>query len=162
MHSRDGGNDEHTKPRSMRWKRSSPRGGARRGPRHLDQGRPYEEPPPAPRHSIAVRLKRVFADAGARWQRAIRRQHRYPVSRPYAGAVYAAWRFDLTLRAAGDLDVDQHHTVEDVGSRLERPRSRRSATGRASTGRAISSCRWTRHWRWSQSILAAVRMLSSI
>src|SRR5258707_6517907 len=23
--------------------------------------------------------------------------------------------FDLKLRAAGDLDVDQHHTVEDVG-----------------------------------------------
>ena len=23
--------------------------------------------------------------------------------------------FDLTLHAAGDLDVDQHHTVEDVG-----------------------------------------------
>ena len=23
--------------------------------------------------------------------------------------------FDLTLRAAGDLDVDQHHTVEDIG-----------------------------------------------
>jgi imidazoleglycerol-phosphate dehydratase len=23
--------------------------------------------------------------------------------------------FDLTLKAAGDLDVDQHHTVEDVG-----------------------------------------------
>ena len=23
--------------------------------------------------------------------------------------------FDLTLRAAGDLDVDQHHTMEDVG-----------------------------------------------
>src|SRR5512141_2795074 len=23
--------------------------------------------------------------------------------------------FDLTLRARGDLDVDQHHTVEDVG-----------------------------------------------
>jgi imidazoleglycerol-phosphate dehydratase len=23
--------------------------------------------------------------------------------------------FDLTMRAAGDLDVDQHHTVEDVG-----------------------------------------------
>ena len=23
--------------------------------------------------------------------------------------------FDLTLRAAGDLDVDQHHTVEDTG-----------------------------------------------
>jgi imidazoleglycerol-phosphate dehydratase len=26
--------------------------------------------------------------------------------------------FDLTLRAAGDLDVDQHHTVEDVGTAL--------------------------------------------
>jgi imidazoleglycerol-phosphate dehydratase len=23
--------------------------------------------------------------------------------------------FDLKLRASGDLDVDQHHTVEDVG-----------------------------------------------
>ncbi|HTO58409.1 MAG TPA: imidazoleglycerol-phosphate dehydratase HisB [Pseudomonadales bacterium] len=26
--------------------------------------------------------------------------------------------FDLTIRAAGDLDVDQHHTVEDVGLAL--------------------------------------------
>jgi len=26
--------------------------------------------------------------------------------------------FDLTIRAAGDLDVDQHHTVEDVGIAL--------------------------------------------
>jgi imidazoleglycerol-phosphate dehydratase len=26
--------------------------------------------------------------------------------------------FDLTLRAIGDLDVDQHHTVEDVGIAL--------------------------------------------
>src|SRR5688572_33452591 len=26
--------------------------------------------------------------------------------------------FDLTLRANGDLDVDQHHTVEDVGIAL--------------------------------------------
>jgi len=26
--------------------------------------------------------------------------------------------FDLTLRAEGDLDVDQHHTVEDVGIAL--------------------------------------------
>lgn len=28
-------------------------------------------------------------------------------------ARHAAW--DLTVRAAGDLEVDQHHTVEDVG-----------------------------------------------
>jgi imidazoleglycerol-phosphate dehydratase len=26
--------------------------------------------------------------------------------------------FDLTVRARGDLDVDQHHTVEDVGLSL--------------------------------------------
>ena len=26
--------------------------------------------------------------------------------------------FDLTLKAAGDLDVDQHHTVEDIGIAL--------------------------------------------
>ena len=26
--------------------------------------------------------------------------------------------FDLQLKAAGDLDVDQHHTVEDVGIAL--------------------------------------------
>jgi imidazoleglycerol-phosphate dehydratase len=26
--------------------------------------------------------------------------------------------FDLTIRAAGDLDVDQHHTVEDLGIAL--------------------------------------------
>ena len=26
--------------------------------------------------------------------------------------------FDLTVKAAGDLDVDQHHTVEDVGIEL--------------------------------------------
>jgi imidazoleglycerol-phosphate dehydratase len=26
--------------------------------------------------------------------------------------------FDLDLRASGDLDVDQHHTVEDVGIAL--------------------------------------------
>ena len=26
--------------------------------------------------------------------------------------------FDLTVKAAGDLDVDQHHTVEDVGIAL--------------------------------------------
>jgi len=26
--------------------------------------------------------------------------------------------FDLTLKCTGDLDVDQHHTVEDVGIAL--------------------------------------------
>ena len=33
--------------------------------------------------------------------------------------------FDLTLRATGDLDVDQHHTVEDVGIVLGQLQHRR-------------------------------------
>ncbi len=36
--------------------------------------------------------------------------------------------FDLTLKCTGDLDVDQHHTVE------ERPSTRLSAIRRASCG----------------------------
>ena len=47
--------------------------------------------------------------------------------------------FDLTLRADGDLDVDQHHTVEDVGivlgsilaSRLSLAHATRSARAKA-------------------------------
>ena len=70
--------------------------------------------------------------------------------------------FDLTLRAAGDLDVDQHHTVEDVGITLGEATLDALGNRRASTGRATLSCRWTRHWRWWQSISVAVRMLSSI
>ena len=47
--------------------------------------------------------------------------------------------FDLKLRADGDLDVDQHHTVEDVGIVLGPVvRARRWATARASTARATS------------------------
>ena len=38
--------------------------------------------------------------------------------------------FDLTIRATGDLDVDQHHTVEDVGIALGRRWRPRSATRR--------------------------------
>ena len=40
--------------------------------------------------------------------------------------------FDLTIEATGDLDVDQHHTVEDTGIALERPSPKRSATNAAS------------------------------
>ena len=42
-------------------------------------------------------------------------------------------RFDLKLKVKGDLDVDQHHTVEDVGIALgEAFRIRRLATKKAS------------------------------
>ena len=45
--------------------------------------------------------------------------------------------FDLELLAAGDLDVDEHHTVEDVPRRARRrARARHSATARASRATA--------------------------
>ena len=48
--------------------------------------------------------------------------------------------FDLTLRADGDLDVDQHHTVEDVGIVLGeavlRSLGDRKGINRAEIGRA--------------------------
>ena len=45
--------------------------------------------------------------------------------------------FDLELTAAGDLDVDQHHTVEDVGIALGKPSSRRWVPNAASCAPAI-------------------------
>ena len=43
--------------------------------------------------------------------------------------------FDLELKCDGDLDVDQHHTVEDVGIAP-------SETSAAFSAPDISSCRW--------------------
>ena len=48
----------------------------------------------------------------------LRRQHRHPVPRSHAGAVHAARRLRPDAARDGDLDVDQHHTVEDVGIAL--------------------------------------------
>ena len=66
--------------------------------------------------------------------------------------------FDLTLRAAGDLDVDQHHTVEDVGITLGEATLEALGNRKGINRAGYLSCRWTRQ----QSILQAVRMLSSI
>ncbi len=52
--------------------------------------------------------------------------------------------FDLKLTAKGDLDVDQHHTVEDVGIALGQMFARRWAIAKASTAPAISFSPWTR------------------
>jgi len=38
--------------------------------------------------------------------------------------------FDLELEARGDLDVDQHHTVEDVGIVLGQARSEERRVGK--------------------------------
>ena len=45
--------------------------------------------------------------------------------------------FDLTVRCKGDLEVDAHHTVEDIGICL----------GRGCSGSGTATCRWTRRWR---------------
>jgi len=52
-------------------------------------------------------------DAGR--QRTGEDRHRDSLLRPHAGAVVQAWFFDLTVKAKGDIDIDEHHTVEDVG-----------------------------------------------
>ena len=47
--------------------------------------------------------------------------------------------FDLRIEATGDLDVDQHHTVEDLGIALGEAVSQRARQrAAASTGPAIS------------------------
>ena len=46
--------------------------------------------------------------------------------------------FDLQLKAKGDLDVDQHHTVEDVGIVLASSSTKRWAPSVAFCAQAIS------------------------
>ena len=49
-------------------------------------------------------------------------------------------RFDLTVTCQGDTQVDDHHSVEDIGIALGQ------AFARAAT--AAVCCPWTRHWCW--------------
>ena len=52
--------------------------------------------------------------------------------------------FDLNVTVKGDLYVDCHHTIEDVGIVLGKAIRRLLETRRPSRDLAISSCRWTR------------------
>ena len=56
--------------------------------------------------------------------------------------------FDLELECTGDLDVDQHHTVEDVGIALGRRSARPLARRKAFYGPVTSSWPWMRRWQW--------------
>ena len=57
-------------------------------------------------------------------------------------------RFDLDVRCKGDLHVDAHHSVEDVGIALGAGAARRRwATRRASCASATPTCRSTRRCR---------------
>lgn len=50
--------------------------------------------------------------------------------------------FDLTLKATGDLDIDQHHTVEDVGIVLGEVFKKALGKKLELIVPVISSCRW--------------------
>jgi len=52
--------------------------------------------------------------------------------------------FDLTCTATGDLDVDYHHTIEDVGIVLGDAIKQTISDGRGSEGLHTRSYRWTR------------------
>jgi imidazoleglycerol-phosphate dehydratase len=51
---------------------------------------------------------------------------------------------DIEIAAAGDLHIDQHHTVEDVGIALGQALRRALATCAASCATPTSTCQWTK------------------
>ncbi len=61
------------------------------------------------------RNRRSTPRAEPRRRRPVADQHRRRLLRPHADAVGQHAAIDLTVEAKGDLHVDQHHTVEDVG-----------------------------------------------
>jgi len=60
--------------------------------------------------------------------------------------------FDLTIKADGDLDVDQHHTVEDVGIVLGELFAKALGDKKGINRAGISSRPWMKRWRWWRSI----------
>src|SRR5690349_24124895 len=68
-----------------------------------------------------ARIERITKETQIRGRLAIEGRGRYQVSTgirffDHMLELFAKHGgFDLTLEAAGDLDVDQHHTVEDTG-----------------------------------------------
>ena len=51
---------------------------------------------------------------------------------------------DIEIAAKGDLHIDQHHTVEDVGIALGQAFARRLAICAASSATPTLICRWTK------------------
>ncbi len=66
-------------------------------------------------------------------------------------------RFDLKVRATGDLHIDEHHTVEDVGIVLGRALAEALGDQQASPSQATPSCRWMKLWPWLRLTLAGGR-----
>lgn len=54
-------------------------------------------------------------------------------------------QFDLSINAKGDVDIDDHHTTEDIGICLGRRCSKRWAIKKESNATDRRLCRWMRH-----------------
>ena len=68
-------------------------------------------------------------------------------------------RFDLNLTCTGDHDVDDHHTVEDVGICLGMAFKEALGDCRASAATVPPRCPWTRRWILSAVDLSGRGML---
>jgi hypothetical protein len=55
---------------------------------------------------------------------------------------------DLELAARGDIEIDGHHTVEDVGMSFASPGPGPGRQGRHRPYGTRASCPWTRPWLW--------------
>ena len=53
---------------------------------------------------------------------------------------------DLEVRATGDIEIDDHHTNEDVGITIGQALARLSAIARELLDLGILSHRWMKHW----------------
>ena len=69
--------------------------------------------------------------------------------------------FDLAITADGDLQVDEHHTVEDVALVLGVAFAEALGDRTASIGSGRRACRWTRRSPRPSSMSGAVRTRSS-
>jgi imidazoleglycerol-phosphate dehydratase len=54
---------------------------------------------------------------------------------------------DLEVEADGDLHIDAHHTVEDIGITIGQALAKASATRRASAATGTPTCRSTKRFR---------------
>ena len=62
--------------------------------------------------------------------------------------------FDLSVRVHGDLNVDDHHTIEDTAMRSKK----QSETKKASAATEAAFFRWMKYLSSVQSICPAVRI----
>ena len=55
--------------------------------------------------------------------------------------------FDLVVEAKGDLHIDAHHTVEDIGITLGQAFAKAAGDKKGYAATATPTCRWTRRCR---------------